>query len=76
VVMVERAVHWPSLPHVTASAVKSNSSATCTGGQASVSGGAQLVGLTVAACNSINAARPKTCVSRNVLVYDANQMGD
>jgi hypothetical protein len=47
---------------VTASAVKSNSSATCSGAQASVSGSAQLVGLTVAG-QSILVSNPNLSVS-------------
>ena len=47
---------------VTASAVKSNSSATCSGGLAAVSGNAQLVGLTVAG-QSILVSNPNLSVS-------------
>jgi hypothetical protein len=47
---------------VAATAVKSNSSATCTGGQASVSGNAQLVGLTVAG-QSILVSNPNLSIS-------------
>ena len=47
---------------VTATAVKSNSSATCSGGQASVSGNAQLVGLTVAG-QSILTSNPNFSIS-------------
>jgi hypothetical protein len=47
---------------VTATVVKSNSSATCSGSQASVSGNAQLVGLTVAG-QSILASNPNLSIS-------------
>jgi hypothetical protein len=47
---------------VTASAVKSNSSATCSGAQASASGNAQLVGLTVAG-QSILVSNPNLSLS-------------
>lgn len=47
---------------VTATAVKSNSSATCSGGQASVSGNAQLVGLTVAG-QSVLTSNPNLSIS-------------
>ena len=47
---------------VAATAVKSNSSATCSGSQASVSGNAQLVGLTVAG-QSILASNPNLSIS-------------
>jgi hypothetical protein len=47
---------------VTATVVKSNTSATCSGGQASVSGNAQLVGLTVAG-QSILASNPNLSIS-------------
>jgi len=47
---------------VTATAVKSNTSATCSGGQASVSGNAQLAGLTVAG-QSILASNPNLSIS-------------
>jgi hypothetical protein len=47
---------------VTASAVKSNSSATCSGAQATVSGNAQLVGLTVAG-QSILVSNPNLSLS-------------
>src|SRR5438067_3598941 len=45
-----------------ASVVKSNSSATCSGGQASTSGSAQLVGLTVAG-QSILVSNPNLSIS-------------
>lgn len=47
---------------VAATAVKSNTSATCSGGQASVSGNAQLVGLTVAG-QSILVSNPNLSIS-------------
>jgi hypothetical protein len=47
---------------VAATAVKSNTSATCSGGQASVSGNAQLVGLTVAG-QSILVSNPNFSIS-------------
>jgi hypothetical protein len=47
---------------VAATAVKSNSSATCSGGQASTSGNAQLVGLTVAG-QSILVSNPNLSIS-------------
>ncbi len=47
---------------VAATAVKSNSSATCSGGQASTSGNAQLVGLTVAG-QSIVVSNPNLSIS-------------
>ena len=47
---------------VAASVVKSNSSATCSGGQASTSGSAQLVGLTVAG-QSILVSNPNLSIS-------------
>lgn len=47
---------------VAVTAVKSNSSATCSGGQASVSGNAQLVGLTVAG-QSIVVSNPNLSIS-------------
>src|SRR5207249_10827436 len=47
---------------VAASVVKSNSSATCSGGQASTSGSAQLVGLTVAG-QSILVSNPNLSIT-------------
>jgi hypothetical protein len=47
---------------VTADVVKSNSSATCSGGQAAVSGNAELVGL-VAAGQSVLVSNPNLAIS-------------